>query len=63
MDATIGILGQTILVLISIALVVAIVFFILRTTLAIRRLIGELKAPILPPTDSYIPRPFDGRRV
>jgi hypothetical protein len=63
MDATIGILGQAILVLVSLALLVAIVFFILRMALAIRRLIGELKTPNMPETDAYIPRPFDGRRV
>jgi hypothetical protein len=61
MDQAIGILGQTILVLVSIALLVALVFFILRMAVAIRRLVRELKAPMMPETDAYIPRPFDGR--
>jgi hypothetical protein len=57
MDEAIGILGQTILVLTAIALVVVLVFVILLTIRGIRRLVRELRTPIMPETDAYIPRP------
>jgi hypothetical protein len=60
-DTTIGILGQAILVLTAITLVVMLVFLILVMIRAIRRLIAELRQPIMPETDAYVPRPFDGR--
>jgi hypothetical protein len=63
-DATIGILGQAILILVSIALVVAIIFFVLILVRAIIRILRELRPhrPALPPTDSYIPQGFDRSR-
>jgi hypothetical protein len=63
-DATIGILGQAILILVAIALVVAIIFFVLVLVRAIIRILGELRPhrPALPPTDAYIPQGFDRLR-
>jgi hypothetical protein len=58
-DQVIGILGQAILVLVGLACVVLLVFLILLTIRAIRRLVRELRTPIMPETDSYIPPSFD----
>jgi hypothetical protein len=64
MDEAIGVLGQAILVLVGLALVVAIIFFVLVVVRAIIRILGELRPhrPALPPTDSYIPQGFDRSR-
>jgi Na+-transporting methylmalonyl-CoA/oxaloacetate decarboxylase gamma subunit len=59
MDQAVGILGQAILVLIGLACVVLLVFLILLMIRGIRRLIRELRTPIMPETDSYIPPSFD----
>jgi Na+-transporting methylmalonyl-CoA/oxaloacetate decarboxylase gamma subunit len=59
MDQAIGILGQAILVLVGLACVVMLVFLILLTIRGIRRLVRELRTPIMPETDSYIPPSFD----
>jgi len=63
-DATIGILGQAILILVGLALVVAIIFFVLVIVRAIIRILGELRPhrPALPPTDAVIPQGFDRSR-
>jgi hypothetical protein len=63
-EATIGILGQAILILVAIASVVAIIFFVLVLIRAIIRILGELRPhrPALPPTDAYIPQGFDRLR-
>jgi Na+-transporting methylmalonyl-CoA/oxaloacetate decarboxylase gamma subunit len=58
-DQVIGILGQAILVLVGLACVVLLVFLILLTIRGIRRLVRELRTPIMPETDSYIPPSFD----
>jgi hypothetical protein len=42
-DATIGIIGQAILMLVGLALVVAIIFFVLVVVRAIIRILGELR--------------------
>jgi hypothetical protein len=64
MDEAIGVLGQAILVLVGLALVVAIIFFVLVVVRAIIRILGELRPhrPVLPPTDAYIPQGFDRSR-
>jgi len=59
-DQAIGVLGQAILVLVGLACVVLLVFLILLTIRGIRRLIRELKTPIMPESDFVYPRPFDG---
>jgi hypothetical protein len=63
-DATIGIIGQAILILVGLALVVAIIFFVLVVVRAIIRILRELHPhrPALPPTDAYIPQAFDRSR-
>ena len=61
MDQAIGILGQAILVLVGLACVVMLVFLILLTIRGIRRLVRELRTPIMPETDAYISPPFDRR--
>jgi TRAP-type mannitol/chloroaromatic compound transport system permease small subunit len=63
-NATIGILGQAILMLVALALVVIIVFFVLVVVRAIVRIIRDIRLhrPALPPTDAYIPRGFDRLR-
>jgi hypothetical protein len=58
-DQAIGILGQAILVLVGLACVVLLVFLILLTVRGIRRLVRELRTPIMPETDFYIPPSFD----
>jgi Na+-transporting methylmalonyl-CoA/oxaloacetate decarboxylase gamma subunit len=60
MDQAIGILGQTILVLVGLACVVLLVLLILLTIRGIRRLIRELTTSIMPETDAHIPPSFDG---
>ena len=64
MDEAIGVLGQTILVLVALAMVVVIVFFVLVVVRAIIRVLRELRphSPLLPPTDAYIPQSFDRPR-
>jgi Na+-transporting methylmalonyl-CoA/oxaloacetate decarboxylase gamma subunit len=59
-DQAIGILGQAILVLVGLACVAIVVFLIMLTIRGIRRLIRELKTPIMPESDFVYPRPFDG---
>ena len=59
MDQAVGILGQAILVLVGLACVVLLVFLILLTVRAIRRLIRELRTPTSQGTDAYIPPSFD----
>jgi hypothetical protein len=59
MDQAIGILGQTILVLVGLALVFFLVFAILLMTKGIRRLSHELRQPVMPESDFIYPRPFD----
>jgi hypothetical protein len=61
MDQAIGILGQAILVLVGLACVVMLVFLILLTIRGIRRLVRDLRTPIMPGTDAYIPPSFDRR--
>ena len=61
MDQAIGVIGQAVLVLVGLACLVALVFFILLTIRAIRRLVRELREPLLPPTDSFVPPSFDRR--
>jgi len=58
-DQAVGILGQAILVLVGLACVVLLVFLILLTVRAIRRLIRELRTPTSQGTDAYIPPSFD----
>jgi hypothetical protein len=60
-DQAIGILGQAILVVVGLACVVMLVFLILLTIRGIRRLLRELRTPIMPETDAYIPPSFDRR--
>jgi hypothetical protein len=60
MDETISILGQTILILVAFACLVALVFFILVEIRAVLKVVRQLKAhSSLPPTDAYIPQSFD----
>ena len=63
-DATVGILGQAILILVALAVVVAIIFFVLIVVRASIRILHELRPhrPALPPTDAYIPHGFDRAR-
>jgi Na+-transporting methylmalonyl-CoA/oxaloacetate decarboxylase gamma subunit len=59
MDQAIGILGQAVLVLAGLCLVVVLVFLLLIVVRAIRRLLHELRQPLTPETDSYVPPSFD----
>jgi hypothetical protein len=59
MDQTISIIGQTVLVLVGLALVVMLIIFILAGLRAIKRLVRDLREPLTPYTDAYIPEPFD----
>jgi hypothetical protein len=61
MDQAIGILGQGVLVLTGLCLVVMLVFLFLIVVRAIRRLLHELRQPLMPETDSYVPQSFDRR--
>jgi hypothetical protein len=62
MDATIGILGQAILILVAFACLLGLVFFVLIEIRAVARIIRQLRDPAnLPQTDAYIPPPYDGR--
>lgn len=60
MDQAIGILGQAILVLVGLACVAMLVFLILLMIRASRRIVRELRQPIMPKSDFVYPRPFDG---
>jgi hypothetical protein len=61
MDEAIGILGQAVLVLVALALCFLLVYVILLMTKGIRRLARELREPLMPPTDAFVPEPFDRR--
>jgi hypothetical protein len=61
MDQAIGILGQAVLVLTGLVLMVLLVFLFLIVVRAIRRLVHELRQPLMPDTDSYLPQSFDRR--
>lgn len=61
MDQAISVIGQAVLVLVGLVLLVMLVFVLLLVVRAIRRLVHELRQPLLPDTDSYIPHSFDRR--
>ena len=61
MDQAIGIIGEAVLVLTGLVLMVLLVFLFLIVVRAIRRLVYELRQPLLPETDSYVPQSFDRR--
>jgi hypothetical protein len=64
MAETIGIIGQAVLVVMSLVLLAALVFFVLvivRTCKRVARDIWPAK-PIQPYTDAYLPEPFDQMR-
>jgi hypothetical protein len=58
-DEAIGIIGQAVLILVGLACLAALVFFILLMIRASRRIVRELRQPTMPPTDAYIPHSFD----
>jgi hypothetical protein len=64
MDQVIGVMGQAVLILVGLALLVMLVFFVLQVVRAILRLVRELRPSraVLPPTDAYIPQGFDRMR-
>jgi hypothetical protein len=64
MDAAIGILGQTILILVAFACLLGLVFFVLVEIRWVVRIIRQLRGvqSNLPPTDAYIPESFDRMR-
>jgi hypothetical protein len=64
MDQVIGVIGQAVLILVGLALLVMLVFFVLQVVRAILRLVRELRPSraVLPPTDAYIPQGFDQMR-
>jgi hypothetical protein len=59
LDQAMGIIGQAVLLLTGVCLVILLVLLCLVGIKAIRRLLRELRQPLLPPVDSYVPRPFD----
>jgi hypothetical protein len=59
----IGIVGQAVLILVGLALVFFLVFASLLMIRASRRIVRELRQPIMPDSDMIYPRPFDNRRV
>jgi hypothetical protein len=59
-DEAIGIISQAVLILVSLACLAALVFFILLMIRASRRIVRELRQPIMPESDFVYPRPFDG---
>lgn len=61
MDQAISVIGQAVLVLSGLVLMVMLVFLFLIVVRAIRRLVHELRQPLLPNTDSYVPQSFDRR--
>jgi hypothetical protein len=65
MDQIIGVIGQAVLILVGLALLVVLVFFVLLVVRAILKLVRELRpsrGAVLPPTDAYIPQGFDQMR-
>jgi hypothetical protein len=60
-DEAIGIIGQAVLILVGLACLAALVFFILLMIRASRRIVRELRQPTMPPTDAYILPSFDRR--
>jgi hypothetical protein len=61
MDQAISVIGQAVLVLTGLVLMVMLVFLFLIVVRAIRRLVHELRQPLLPDADSYVPPSFDRR--
>jgi hypothetical protein len=57
----IGVLGQAVLVLTALVLAAFLLWLFLVVVRAIRRLIRELREPLLPYSDSVVPPPFDRR--
>ena len=61
MAEAIGVLGQAVLVLTALVLAAFLLWLFLVVVRAIRRLIRELREPLLPYSDSVVPPPFDRR--
>jgi hypothetical protein len=59
MDQAIGIIGQAVLVVMGLVLLAFLLLLLFAIIRAIKRLLRDLRQPLLPPTDAYIPEPFD----
>ena len=61
MDEAIGIIGQAVLILVGLACLAALVFFILLMIRASRRIARELRQPTMPGSDMTYRPSFDRR--
>ena len=59
MDQAIGIIGQAVLVVMGPVLLAFLLLLLLAVIRAIKRLLHDLRQPLMPYTDAYIPEPFD----
>jgi hypothetical protein len=59
MDQAIGIIGQAVLVVMGLVLLAFLLLLLLAVIRAIKRLLHDLRQPLMPYTDAYIPEPFD----
>jgi hypothetical protein len=59
MDQAIGIIGQAVLVVMGLVLLAFLLLLFLALVRAIKRLLHDLRQPLMPYTDAYIPEPFD----
>jgi hypothetical protein len=59
MDQAIGIIGQAVLVVMGLVLLAFLLLLLFAIIRGIKRLLHDLRQPLLPETDLYIPEPFD----
>jgi hypothetical protein len=59
MDQAVGIIGQAILVVVGLVLLAFLLLVLLAIIRAIRRLLRDIRTPLLPESDFYVPEPFD----
>jgi hypothetical protein len=59
MDQAIGIIGQAVLVVMGLVLLAFLSLIFLALVRAIKRLLHDLRQPLMPYTDAYIPESFD----
>jgi hypothetical protein len=58
-DQAIGIIGQAVLLVMGLVLLAFLLLVFLALVRAIKRLLRDIREPLLPYTDAYVPEPFD----
>jgi hypothetical protein len=58
-DQAVGIIGQAVLVVMGLVLLAFLLLLLFAIIRAIKRMLHDLRQPLLPETDAYIPEPFE----